>query len=170
MDTTRPLLGQEHILGIALERLKVGDDSHTWALVLEIYHILGSRGDVDGTPTQLFQIVAAEVSDDIAETWSSVGFLGIGSASTATAQHAHTGDAATQVYVRIWVNFRIVHFTLKPIRRPMDETRHIVVAISAVEQSRIGWKNLFCLIWKRRVLIWPFEGLKTMLNEPMVYD
>ena len=52
----------------------------------------------------------------------------------------------------------------------MDKTRHIVVAESPVEQSWIFCKNFDRLIRKRGVLIRPFEGLKTMLNESMVNE
>ena len=167
VDCSRPFLSQENILCIALKWLKMGDHPHACALILEVNHILCTSSDVNWTSAQLLKIMATEMSCDIAELLRSIANLRPRSTAFATAKHSPT-DTAWQIYIRVWMNIRIINLTLKPIRRTMHKTRNVVFTVSAVEQSRITFKNLLCLIRKRRVLSRAFELFKTMLNESMV--
>jgi hypothetical protein len=66
------------------------------------------------------------------------------------------------------MDIRIIHLTLQPIGRSMDKSRDVVLTVSRVEQSRIGFKNFLRILRERRILRTAFELLETMLNEPVV--
>ena len=141
--------------------------SHSWALVLEVYHILCSCSNINRASTQLWKVMTTEVSSNIGELLTVIANYTGGKTCWCIAftNYIYT---SSQAYRGIRMNLGIIYFTLKPIRRSMDETRDIVVTVSRMEQRGIGFKNFLCIIWKMRVWIRAFETLETMLNEPVV--
>jgi hypothetical protein len=143
----------------------MGGYSLSLALVLEVYHILRTSVSVNWTIAQLLRIMSTQSSREVRKMKTTIAsFIAGTTSSCADWSKFYTG---LKVYFRIGMDLRTIYFALKPIRRSMDKTRNIVLAVSGMEQSKIGLKNFLCFICKWRVLS-AFYPLKTMLYIPLV--
>ncbi len=161
-------LSQDDIFRITSVWLKMSGHSHSWALVLEVYHVLCSCSDVNWTSTQLWKVMATKISSYVTKLLATIVNY-TGRSTNWCFTFINNINTSSKAYRGIWMYLWIIYLALKPIRRSVDETRDIVVTVSRMEQIRIHFKNFLRTIWKWRIWIRPFEFFEPMLNESMIY-